>query len=121
MTQPGETDGFTARKHLEIVREYAPQIAFDYVIVNNHPINQNQLERYAGEGALQIGLHDSISPDTIEGAEIVYGNLLDEGEKVRHHPGKLAQVVLLCASTEKKKESVNRKDAENLGQFFTSA
>ena len=45
---------------------------------------------------MQIGLHDSISPETIEGAEIIYGNLLDEGEKVRHHPGKLAQVVLLC-------------------------
>jgi len=34
---------------------------------------------------------------TIEEAQIVYGNLLDEGEKVRHNPDKLAQVVLLCA------------------------
>lgn len=122
MTQPGETDGFSARKHLEIVREYAPQIAFNYVIVNNHPISKNQLERYAGEGAQQIGLHDSISPDTIEGAEIVYGNLLDEGEKVRHHPGKVARVILLCASPEKNKELANIKDAEEkFGQAFTSA
>ncbi len=122
MTQPGETDGFTARKHLEIVREYAPQIAFDYVIVNNHPVSKIQLERYAGEGAQQIGLHDSISPGTIEGAEIVYGNLLDEGEKVRHHPGKLAQVILLCASPEKNKELANKKDAgEKFDQAYISA
>ena len=97
MTQPGETDGMTARRHLEIVREYAPEINFDYVIVNNRPINDTQLEKYTGEGAEQIGVHGSISPETIEGAEIVYGNLLDDGEMVRHNPGKLAQVLLLCA------------------------
>lgn len=97
MTQPGETDGLSARRHLEIVKEYAPDIEFDYVIVNNHPISQAQAELYKSEGAEQIGVHDSISPAVIEGAEIVYGNLLDEGEKVRHHPDRLAQVVLLCA------------------------
>jgi len=97
MTQPGETDGFSARRHLEIVREYAPAIDFDYVVVNNHPISERQMKRYTGEGAKQIGLADSISPATVEGAEIIYGNLLDGNEKVRHHPEKLAQVVLLCA------------------------
>jgi uncharacterized cofD-like protein len=97
MTQPGETDGFSARHHLELVRQYAPQIDFDYVVVNDHPITPVQSEKYAGEGAEQIGVHGSISPATIEGAEIVYGNLLDDGDKVRHHSGKLAQVVLLCA------------------------
>jgi len=96
MTQPGETDGFTARRHLEIVREYAAEINFDYVVVNNYPISEEQMRRYAGEGAMQIGLADSISPETVEGAEIIYGNLLDGNRKVRHHPEKLAQVVLLC-------------------------
>ena len=97
MTQPGETDGFTARHHLELIREYAPDIDFDYVIVNDHPIDKARAEVYAGEGAEQIGVHGSISPETIEGAEIVYGNLLDDGPLVRHNPEKLAQVTLLCA------------------------
>jgi uncharacterized cofD-like protein len=98
MTQPGETDGFSARRHLEAVKEYAPEIRFDYVIVNNHPINKEQADRYSSEGAHQIGLHNSISPRTTEDAEIIYGNLLDDdGEKVRHHPEKLSKVVLLSA------------------------
>lgn len=97
MTQPGETDGFTSRHHLELVRQYAPAIDFDYVVVNDHPISEEQMEKYAGEGAEQIGVHGSITPELIEGAEIVYGNLLDEGEKVRHNPERLAQVALLCA------------------------
>lgn len=97
MTQPGETEGFSAKKHLELVREYAPEIDFDYVVVNNHYISDEQTVRYASEGAIQIGVANSISPATIEGAEIVYGNLLDGGDMVRHHPEKLAQTVILCA------------------------
>ncbi|CAN5464857.1 hypothetical protein BH18ACI1_BH18ACI1_18230 [soil metagenome] len=97
MTQPGETDGLSAKRHLEIVWEYAPEISFDYVIVNNCPINEDQLARYRSEGAEQIGISNSIPPETIEGAEIIYDNLLDGNEKVRHSPEKLSQVVLLCA------------------------
>lgn len=97
MTQPGETDGFSARRHLETVRQYAPAVDFDYIIVNNRPVSDWQAEKYADEGARQIGLGESISPDAIEGTEIIYGNLLDEGEKVRHHAERLARVVMLCA------------------------
>ncbi len=106
MTQPGETDGFTSHHHLELVRQYAPVIDFDYVIVNDHPISESQSENYASEGAEQIGVHGSISPATIEGAEIVYGNLLDDGPMVRHHSGKLARVLLLCALQPREKTSV---------------
>lgn len=97
MTQPGETDGFSARHHLEIIREHAAQIDFDYLIVNDHPITDDQAAKYAGTGAEQIGVHGSVTPATIEGAKLIYGNLLDDGEKVRHDPERLAQVLLLCA------------------------
>jgi len=107
MTQPGETDGFTSRHHIELVRRYAPAIDFDYVIVNDHPISEVQTQKYGDEGAEQIGVHGSITPSTIEGAEIVYGNLLEDGDKVRHDPHKLAQVLLLCALQPRESLSVN--------------
>ena len=97
MTQPGETEGFSARRHLELVREYIPSVTFDYIIVNDHPINEHQMAKYAEEGAEQIGIKGSISPETIVGTEIVYGNLLDDGEMVRHNPERLARAALLCA------------------------
>lgn len=96
MTQPGETDGLSARRHLEIVRETAEELRFDFVVVNNQPISDLQFSAYEMEGAEQIGVHGSISGESIEGAKIVYGNLLDAGEKVRHEPFKLAQTVLNC-------------------------
>ena len=98
MTQPGETDGMTARKHLEIIREYVPQVTFDYVVVNNRPINKEQAARYEHEGAEQIGIHGSISGEVIGGSKIVYDNLLDEGAKVRHDPERLAEAVLSLAA-----------------------
>jgi uncharacterized cofD-like protein len=97
MTQPGETDGYTARQHLEMVKRYAPEIGFDYVVVNNHPVNEAQGARYAADGAHQIGMTDHLLEETFGAeTEIIRADLLDEGEKVRHHPEKLARVVVAC-------------------------
>jgi uncharacterized cofD-like protein len=103
MTQPGETDGFSARQHLEMVKEYAPQIDFDFIVVNTRSVTAEQAARYKSEGAQQIGVHGSISPQTVDDADLVFGDLLEEGDKVRHDPAKLARVVLLCASGAKKR------------------
>ncbi len=115
MTQPGETDGYSARQHLETIKEYAPEIDFDYLIVNNRPISERQATRYLSEGAEQIGVHGSISPETIAGVEIISGNLLDDSEMVRHQPEKLAQVVLLCAT----KPSLNKSLSHDHIQWQT--
>lgn len=94
MTQPGETDGLTARRHLEIVREYASGLNFDYVLVNDRPISDIQARLYTRDGAEQIGVHGSIYEDRIEGARVIRANLLDDGDLVRHHPGRVAKCVL---------------------------
>jgi uncharacterized cofD-like protein len=96
MTQPGETDGYTAREHLETIRKYAPEIHFDFVVVNNRRISNEQAERYAAEGAYQIGIDDPIDDALDQTTEIMRGDLLDDGEKVRHHSDRLARVVLKC-------------------------
>ena len=96
MTQPGETDGYDARKHLETIKKYAPEIHFDYVVVNNRRISQEQAELYAAEGAYQIGIGDSIDHALDQTTEIVRADLLYDGEKVRHNSDRLAQVVMNC-------------------------
>ena len=96
MTQPGETDGYNARKHLETIQHYAPEIHFDFVVVNNRRISAEQAERYAAEGAYQIGMHDSIDDALDQTTEIVRADLLYDGEKVRHNSERLAEVVLNC-------------------------
>jgi uncharacterized cofD-like protein len=97
MTQPGETDGYSAREHLEVVTRYAPDIKFDFVIVNSRPISDEQAQRYAAEGAQQIGIGDDPLEGTVgSSTEIIRADLLDEGEKVRHNAERLAGVVMAC-------------------------
>ena len=97
MTQPGETDNYTARQHLETIKHYAPEIHFDFVIVNDKRISQEQAERYALEGAFQIGLDDdSLDPVLDRSTQVIRANLLEDGEKVRHNSTVLADVVLAC-------------------------
>jgi uncharacterized cofD-like protein len=97
MTQPGETDNYTARQHLETIKQYAPEIHFDFVIVNDKRIRQEQAERYAMEGAYQIGLDDDSLDSVIDrSTRVIRANLLEDGEKVRHNPDVLADVVLAC-------------------------
>jgi uncharacterized cofD-like protein len=97
MTQPGETDGYTARRHMEVVKSYAPEIQFDFVVVNDRHVSPEQAAAYAAEGARQIGLTDhEFEREFGAEAEVVRADLLDEGEKVRHSPEKLARVILAC-------------------------
>lgn len=97
MTQPGETDGYTARQHLEMVKKYAPEIHFDFVIVNNRPISEEQRQRYAAEGANQIGLEeDDINKLASGDTEVIRADLLASGEKARHDSASLARVVVRC-------------------------
>lgn len=96
MTQPGETDGYTAREHLETVKKHAPEIHFDFIVVNDRRISEAQAERYAAEGAYQIGIDDPIEDAIDLATEIMRADLLDEGDKVRHHEDSLARVVLNC-------------------------
>jgi uncharacterized cofD-like protein len=106
MTQPGETDGYTARAHLETVKKYAPEIHFDFVVVNDRRISKEQAELYAAEGAYQIGIDDPIEDVLDQATEIIRADLLDEGEKVRHNADRLAQVVLKCRERAQSKATV---------------
>ncbi len=97
MTQPGETDNYSARQHLETIKRYAPEIHFDFVIVNDRRITQEQAERYALEGAYQIGMdEDSIEGVLDQSTQVIRTKLLEDGEKVRHDSALLARVVLAC-------------------------
>jgi uncharacterized cofD-like protein len=96
MTQPGETDGYTARQHLETVKKFAPEIEFDFVVVNDRRISKQQAELYAAEDAYQIGIDDPLEDALDQTTVIMRADLLDEGEKVRHNSERLASVVMAC-------------------------
>ncbi len=96
MTQPGETDGYDVRRHVETVKRYAPQIEFDYVIVNSRAISEEQAALYHADGAYQVKLGDDFGKADL-GIEVISADLLDKGDMVRHDSHRLGQVVLACS------------------------
>lgn len=100
MTQPGETDNYSARQHLETIKSYAPEIHFDFVVVNDRRITEEQSERYALEGAHQIGIDEDVVHSFAnvldQSTRVIRSALLEEGEKVRHDSALLAGIVMSC-------------------------
>lgn len=96
MTQPGETDGYDAQRHLSTVKEYAPQIRFDYILLNDRPITEAQAALYAADGAYQVRWDGDNSIER-NAAEIIGADLLEQGDMVRHDPERLSRAVIGCA------------------------
>ncbi len=93
MTQPGETDGFTAADHLQVLYDHVGSGLFDTVIINNNlQIKQPLLKKYLEEGA------EPVVPDIGRlhnmGVNVVAADLLSPHELVRHNPDKLAHLIL---------------------------
>ena len=115
MTQPGETDGYGFREHLATVRNYAPQIHFDYTICNDRSINSEQARIYAADGAVQVRLESAADAESCDaGIEVIGADLLDDGEMVRHNSERLARVVVDCAAKYRAKKLAAADMTEHL-------
>jgi uncharacterized cofD-like protein len=96
MTQPGETNEFTASDHVRAVLEQAGLPVFDYVLLNSQEPGRELLDRYAGAGSQWV------RPDTDEirrlGLRPVMGNFISQSNVVRHDPEKLAEQIIRLSS-----------------------
>jgi len=110
MTQPGETDGFTAEDHVRTIFRYAPELKLDYVLVNSRPISQQMKQKYLADGAVQVGLElfgNNVAaiekPEQLSllmnneyngsAAQVIFADLLEEKELVRHEAHKLSRLI----------------------------
>ena len=91
MTQPGETDSFTASGHVKTLIEHAGERVCDIIIVNEEP-PKRLLEVYAEEGQSPV-VPDRESLAAL-GVRIVGANVISETQTVRHDSTRLADVIL---------------------------
>jgi len=92
MTQPGETDNFTASDHLRALAQHAPgKRLFDYVLLNKEPPGAEVLERYEKYG------QRFVTPDVDNirtlGYTPVAVNLISQTDIVRHDPARLTEAI----------------------------
>lgn len=91
MTQPGETDGFTAADHVRVLARYGGAGLVQHVLVND-ALPRRLREAYEAQGQFPVALDwDEL---IALGAMPVRGAFLDEADTVRHHPGLLAAAIM---------------------------
>jgi len=100
MTEPGETEGFDAMRHLDVIREHLDYQPFDSVVFNTAPIAPSLAAEYRRRGSVLITVtRDDIAAMRRAGLQPFGAPLACEGPvgRVRHHPGRLAAAIITCA------------------------
>lgn len=101
VTQPGQTDGFSAADHVRTLQQYIGDGVLDYVLINNTIPPKEMLERYEAAGAQlvvpdndirrlgpQIIEHDLV--EEIDGSRVLW----EKQDLLRHDPEKLARIIV---------------------------
>jgi len=98
MTQPGETDGYTAADHVKAIQAHTGQGLFSHAIVNTQsPQNRTLLDRYAGQGSRPVA--PALQELEAMGLTTVGLALMSEEELLRHDPLRLAEAVFQVIDT----------------------
>lgn len=95
MTQPGETDSFSASQHVEAVLDYLgpARAALDYVIINEkQPVPEELLARYRAQGAAPVAA--DTAKITALGCSVISADVASYHDVARHDPGRLAAVIV---------------------------
>ena len=95
MTEPGETDNYTAVDHVLAVRRHAPRVRIDDVLLNTGEIPEPLLHRYSTDHAVPVNPDQEILRAL--GYRVLERDLLGIDEKVRHDADKLAHALLEAA------------------------
>ena len=91
MTQPGETDNYTAIDHLKAIEAHVGPGLIDILVVNNGTPSEELLERYGAEGSIPV----IVDRDGIEemGIRVIEADLISREDLVRHDPMKLSKLI----------------------------
>jgi uncharacterized cofD-like protein len=92
MTQPGETDRFSASDHLKaIIRHTNPRVV-DACLINNAEVPADALRRYRTGASFQV------SPDSDQirqmGYKVLATDMLEVGNYIRHDSAKLTKALI---------------------------
>jgi hypothetical protein len=93
MTQPGETEGFSASSHLDVLQKHGCAGIIDGIIINNaHHFPPSLLEKYKKEGARVVETDRQALAQW--NMKVIEAPLLDNGGLARHDSKKLATLIL---------------------------
>jgi uncharacterized cofD-like protein len=92
MTQPGETDGYTAADHLDALYRHGLAGLIDVVLVNDPQVSPDLVASYRRFGARPV----VVDEDRLRGAgvKVTHAQVAAESDVVRHDSERLAQALI---------------------------
>ncbi|MFA7652712.1 MAG: YvcK family protein, partial [Candidatus Omnitrophota bacterium] len=94
MTQPGETDGFSASEHIGVLTSHSHSRILDYCVVNTGETPPAALKRYIQQGSyLVVNDRKKIEDMGYRVIEDDFATVEDDGV-IRHDAEKLAKIIL---------------------------
>lgn len=94
MTQNGETERYTAADHVQALLDHGGRGLFDYVLINELPVDEAVLEAYRKEGVAPVSVDDGTALRALD-VEPVWAPLAAwEDGLVRHDPTALADALM---------------------------
>jgi len=93
MTQPGETDGYSASDHIRALINHSHPRSIDYCILNTGEVPPEILKRYAQQNSAMV-TNDRRKIENM-GYRVIEDDfgIIEEGA-IRHDPRKLAKIIL---------------------------
>jgi uncharacterized cofD-like protein len=93
MTQPGETDGYTAADHVDALYRHGMAGVVDAVLVNDAPVAESLAASYEAAGAAPVRVDEERLRAL--GVKVVHADVAAaSGALVRHDSGRLAEALL---------------------------
>ena len=98
MTEPGETDGYTAGDHLDALHRHGLAGMIDAILVNDAPVSDEMLASYERFGARPVVVDD----DRLKalGVKVVRAPVATEIGVVRHDSERLSQALVRAREVE---------------------
>ncbi len=93
MTQPGETDNFTLKMHVDEIERYLGQGVIDYVIANNSSLDSQTIQHYKEDDAILVE-NDYRDKTDFEIIETDFATVSGDLGYVRHNAGHLADIII---------------------------
>ena len=100
VTQPGQTDNYTASDHIKAIIKYLGEGILDYVLVNNNFPRKEIIEKYRKEDADIVALDENLEKSNvaIEVTDLIENIeqkrvLWEKQDLIRHDPEKLADSI----------------------------
>ncbi len=91
MTQPGETEGFSAWDHLRVLLEHTDPRIVQACFANTETVPSSMIEKYREKGAEPVKL--DLDQIRSKGYEVIEGEILNVDGQVRHNPERLSRLI----------------------------